>query len=666
MAARRTPEAKKPRTLRRTATRQAARSDVAAAPGQAAPTEAGVQSGRGLSTPRALQLLLVAAVALGVYANTLANAFVNDDEHQVLMNPWILDLRQIPTIFSSSVWSFVSSRTTTDYYRPVMHLVYLVNFHLFGYRAWGFHLVNALFHAANTALVFIVAERLVRAASRVAPAAPASPATPTGWFSVPLVAALLFAAHPIHTEAVAWIASVPELAMTLFCLAALALYLREDGLGEGRWWPPWILFSCALLSKETAVTLVGILAAFDLALGRSRHDIRALWRRWLPYLLALAAYLLVRHRVLAGTLVRQERLWDLTPLALVLSALDLFRAYLAALLLPVGLSFWHTFRPVHTALSPAGLLALLISGIFGAAGWWAWKRNRLVAFGLGLLVIPLAPAFYIAALPAKPYAERYLYLPSVGFVLVVAVLLDHFGRRQRARLALTGLVLLVTALFAVATVRRNRIWQDALTLYTDTARRTAGAPVPPIALAAELLKRGHHREAIAQFRILAQVEPQNATYRSALGNALLLDGQVAEALAHLRAAFALDPRSLETQNDLALALRRDGKPAEAIATYRQALGIDPNFVAAHFNLASALGDAGDIAGALEHYRAAVRLRPGNAYYRSVLGIELARQGELAAALEQFEEAVRLEPHEPAYQKNLDRARGLVTAAPAPP
>lgn len=613
---------------------------------------------------RNLQLLLVAALAFGVYANTLTNAFVNDDEHQVLMNPWIQDAGKIPTILSSSVWAFVHSRTTTDYYRPVMHLVYLINFHVFGLQAWGFHLVNSLLHAANTVLLFLVAGLLIR----IAPDRDLTlPAATAGWFTVPFIAALFFASHPIHTEAVAWIASVPELTFTLFSLASLALYIREDARPRPSWWPPWICFVLALLCKETAVTLVAVLAAYDLALRprRTRQTPGMLVRRWLPYLATLVFYLIVRHRVLEATQVRQGSLWDLTSLQLVLSALDLFRQYLGALLWPVDLNFWHTFEPVESLVSSAALQALAVAAAFALACGWAWKRDRRVAFGLALLILPLAPAFYIAALPAKPFAERYLYLPSAGFVLLAALLFDRLAALPRMRLVAAGLVLAITASFAVATVRRNEVWTDALTLYTDSAAKSAGVPTPPVSLAAELLKRGHHREAIAQFRILVQVEPRNAAYLSTLGNALLLDGQTSEALARLRTAIALDPKSLETLNDLAIALRREGEPTEAIALYLLALADNPDFVEAHFNLASALADAGDIPGALEHYRAAVRLRPENAYYRSVLGIELARQGDLAGALEHFEEAARLEPREPAYQNNLARARGFGAPTPAP-
>jgi len=144
---------------------------------------------------------VVAAVAFAVYANTLWNGFLNDDEHQVLLNPWITDLRSLPAIFTQSVWGFVEGKRVSDYYRPLMHVVYLIDHQIFGFRAWGFHLVNVILHALNTALVFFLTKRLTAGSG----AAPADPTTPADFLlAAPFAAALLFATHPVHTEAVAW------------------------------------------------------------------------------------------------------------------------------------------------------------------------------------------------------------------------------------------------------------------------------------------------------------------------------------------------------------------------------------------------------------------------------------------------------------------------------
>jgi len=165
-------------------------------------------------------IFLILLVSCAVYSNTLLNDFLYDDTGQVLENRWIRDVKYIPVIFSKSVWSFQDETVISNYYRPLMHLFFLLNYHVFGLRPWGFHLLNVLFHAGVSVLVFVISARLLRASSNP------SPLTENGFagslLSPPFVGALLFAAHPIHTEAVAWVSGVPELSYTFFFLLSLS------------------------------------------------------------------------------------------------------------------------------------------------------------------------------------------------------------------------------------------------------------------------------------------------------------------------------------------------------------------------------------------------------------------------------------------------------------
>ena len=95
-------------------------------------------------------------MAVLAYVNALPNGFVYDDEAQVLDNLWIRDVKQIPEIFLSDVWGFEKSFPVSNYYRPVMHIIYMLDYYVFGLKPWGFHLVNILFHSANTLLVFLI------------------------------------------------------------------------------------------------------------------------------------------------------------------------------------------------------------------------------------------------------------------------------------------------------------------------------------------------------------------------------------------------------------------------------------------------------------------------------------------------------------------------------
>src|ERR1022692_2042932 len=143
-----------------------------------------------------------AAVTLAIVANSnvLRNGFVYDDIPQILQNPWLRDPRSVQQVFSRNVWGFVGTATTSNFYRPAMHLLNLATYQAFGQKAWAFHLVSLLLHAVCTILVWLVVREI-------------SGSTITALWSE-----LLFAVHPIHTEPVAWIAASPELAYSMLAL----------------------------------------------------------------------------------------------------------------------------------------------------------------------------------------------------------------------------------------------------------------------------------------------------------------------------------------------------------------------------------------------------------------------------------------------------------------
>ncbi|MFN7952450.1 MAG: tetratricopeptide repeat protein [bacterium] len=599
----------------------------------------------------ALLAAILGVFAFALHANVLGAGFVLDDEYQVQRNPWIRDWRHLPEMFSSHVWNFLPSAPPSNYYRPLMHVIYAATFQLFGLRAWGFHLVNLLLHAVNTVLVFLFARRIAAVSGE--PHASDDERLGGAFASMPFVAGLLFASHPVHTEAVDWIASVPELAFTAFGLMALLVHAaspRRPVLAA-------LFLFCALLSKETAITLLGVCFAYDLAFPRRPRSYRDWLAAYLPLLVATAIYLAIRQRVLShGLLPRSQALAAFGPS--ILDPLRLFCTYLRTLVLPDRLHFWHSFRPLDSPFSLAGITSIAVAAAFLAALALAWKRHRASFFALAALAMPLAPTFLIGALPGKPFAERYLYFPSVGFVVLAASWLSRLLTLRRARAAAIAVAVATLGLYAVTTVRQNRVWHDFYSLYLRSMDESPDAPVPCDDLAHALFAEGRAKEAIVQLGAQVKLDPKRADCQSALGSALLLDGRVEEAIAHLESALAIDPGSLASYNDLGVALRRKGDDAAAIEQYRKALRLAPGYAEAHFSLGSALADLGQTAEALAEYRAAVRAQPDNAYYRAVLGIECGKQGLLDEAIEQFREAIRLDPREPAYRRNLERAQGL--------
>ena len=574
-----------------------------------------------------LPAVIVAAVSFAVYFNALFDGFVFDDKFQVVDNRWIKDFRYIPEMFSKHAWGF-SSRVS-NYYRPLMHLLYSATYALFGLQPWGFHLVNILFHTANSVLVFIITSRLLKQST----SGPYTPVVEKGGeggiekvvtgnlSSPPFIAALLFAVHPVHTEAVTWVAGITEISFTFFSLLSFYCYIRaEEGFTAVRTIFSVAFFCLAALCKETALILPGIFLMYDLAYKKSGNALPALIKRYIPYLAVMAGYFLLRFLVL-GAFAPEKGHDDfsgkLSLYEYVINVFPLFMVYLKKLLLPVDLKGWYVFHPITSLLELKGFVPLLGSIAFAVFSFAAWRKNRAVFFGLSLLVIPLLPVFYLPAI-AVPFAERYLYLPSFGFVLLVAFFINAVPTGSRARFPLAMFLLAVIASYSVGTVQRNTVWTDNYTFWTDTVRKSPDGFIPRYNLGVELLARGRTDEAIDQFQAALRLAPDFLPAHNNLGAAYARKGLIDEAIEELRIAIKLDPESADAHNNLGSALGEKGLSDKAMEQFRIALSLNPAFADAHNNLGISYLKLGDFDKALTHFEEAVRLNPYHTSYRANL------------------------------------------------
>jgi tetratricopeptide (TPR) repeat protein len=562
---------------------------------------------------------IVFAISAAVYANTLWNGFVYDDIQQIVENPWVRSASYLPDIFLKDVWGFAYDVVAWNYYRPLMHVSYMASYFLFGLKPWGFHLVSVLVHASVSVLVLMIVARAVRGARR----SDLAPGWPT------LAGAALFAVHPIHTEAVAWLAGIPDLAVTFFCLLAFLLHLRADEVER-----PWrfriasvACFAVALLWKETALVLPVLVAAHDV-LVRGRR-IRDRLPSWAVYAFPCLLYFALRAHVLGGVapFLRHP---ELGVGGYVANVFPLLGQYLAKLAIPAGLNAFHVLHPISSLLAPRGLVSLLATAGLAACAIAAFRTSRPALMGLAWTVVPLLPVLYIPALGENTFAERYLYLPSVGLSILVALVLGRAAREPKLGRVAAAATAVLLAVFAVGTVRRNAVWRDDLALWTDTIRKS----------------------------------PDAAVAHNHLGVALEEAGRVEEALEHFRAATRLDSRSFGAWSNLGMVLAKQGRPDEAVGHFRTALAIRP-VPGIHVNLGDALEELGRLDEAIAEYETAVRLAPRMAEARVRLGVAYGEKGLLGEALRHLRAAVELAPEDPVAHHNLANAcrlEGLVEEA----
>ena len=200
--------------------------------------------------------LTLAVLAAACYATTLRGGFVFDDVQNILENRWLTDYRYLGQIFSSHAAGF-DRGFTTSYYRPLMHVFYMLTLRLAGPMPWAFHLINVLLHCAVTVLAYWLVRALWRRLEK-----PSEPWIPA---AAGALTAALFAVHPVHTEAVAWLAGITDLSFSAFFLAAFLAYLEAEERGWAYSAGGAVLFLLAALCKEPALSLLPLLVVYEFA-----------------------------------------------------------------------------------------------------------------------------------------------------------------------------------------------------------------------------------------------------------------------------------------------------------------------------------------------------------------------------------------------------------------
>jgi tetratricopeptide (TPR) repeat protein len=520
---------------------------------------------------------LVVVVGL-TYANVWRNEFVFDD--------------QLLIVQSRAVRAPLSDPRIMHSYRPLRTLSYRVDYAIGGMRPRIFHVANVTYHALTVLLVCAALQ-----------AAGASP-----WAAA--AGALLFAVHPVQTDAVTYAAGRRDVLCGLFYVAGFLAFLRWRARPR-----PLLLVAgvaagvLAVLAKEMAVTLPLACLAFDRFAGsrRERSDgvtaasagvpaIAAPHRRafaWAALLVVAAGGVFVfayghfvRH-VLATTAWHGGSVG-----ANFATVARIWAHYLHLLAWPATLSADYSYDafPVSSgALDPRAWAALALLAFLATLAWRAWRRGNLAGFGAVWYAVALLPVSHFVPY-SELLAEHYLYVPMVGVAFVVAGLVD--GARAYAperRRTLAAIVLVVVAAAATRTIVRNRDWRDTLSLWSATV-----AAVPGCA-------RAHFN----------------------LGQAYFERVRLDDAEREWLAADAIRPRDFDVQMGLATLYYRLAQSERAMAQIDAALAIRPDEPHARALAGWITLDAGDPRGALTHFAAAVPRLRGSEAEAAAVGQERA-------------------------------------------
>ena len=589
--------------------------------------------------------LLVAAVAFLLYASSLGYGFVSDDNYQILLNFWIRSFRYIPDMFTKNSWAYET--LSSNYYRPLMHLAYMAVYMLAGEKAWAFHLLNVLSNCAASVMAFLLASRLFGRYKTVSAGQSVLPA---------LFAGLLFAAHPVHTEAVDWIASFPETSCAFFYFLSVYFYLGRNGRKRGVELAASLLFfSLAALSKETGLTLP--IAIFMLDIALNERPWKARLKNYALFAAVSIAYLAIRFYAV-GMVNRRDL--GLTGPQLALNSIVNFSMYLAKLILPVNLNAYIVFHPVLSFSAPKALFSILLTLAFMAAAVFSWKKRKLVFIGIALVFIPLAPVLYLPVFfKSITFAERYLYLPSFGFALAFSDLaFAGFSRPANSRRLLkmaSGALSVVVALYCAGVILRNPAWKSDYTLASVTLGQSPDSAAMHNELGMSLQARRMPDEAIQQYMAALSLDPELIEPVYNIGTCYAMKGETGQAVNWFKKAVAKNPYYVDAHEQLGMIYLNKGLLDPAIYEFAVTVKLNPELAGDHNNLGLALLRKGLFAKAGQEFRIASILSPSSATPRTNMGLAYLEMGKPDEAARQFEAALKLNPRAAAEYQGLAEA-----------
>jgi tetratricopeptide (TPR) repeat protein len=344
-------------------------------------------------------------------------------------------------------------------------------------------------------------------------------------------------------------------------------------------------------------------------LKKSEETLFDRMKRYLPYLLISGGYLLARYYALRG-FAPHEFYPDLSTGQSIINILPLYREYLASLLWPLYLNFWHSFHPVSSLFEARGLTSLAVTVFFFTGAALAYRNNRVLFFSLLLFIVPLLPAFYIKGIGAKPFAERYLYLPSVGYSLLIAVFLSWADEKlPRAARGIAIAFIVIGGVYTVGTINRNNVWKDNFSLWSDTVKKAPDSANVHRSLGLAYVSQGQLDKAIAEFQKAIRLKPDYARAHYSLGRAYVSQGRPDWAIAEFQEAIRFKPDYAEAYDSLGIAYASQGQLDKAIAEFQEAVRLKPDDPVAHNNLGNAYRAKGQLDKADAEFQKARRLPP---------------------------------------------------------
>lgn len=599
------------------------------------------------------QITLIIVVSVLLYLYTIGNNFVYDDKFTVVNNYLIRSWHKVPIIFSSDYFTAAGELS----YRPLVTLSYFIDYSLWRLNPIGYHLTNLFLHSLNTVLLFFLLIRLFSTINGETNKEPnqAFPRNSGGSFSgftaaktsVPFMASLIFCTHPLLAEAVNAISYREDLLATSFYFAAFLFYLTSHQHRPIVWYAASLIcYLMGLFSKEITITFPVLIVLYDtMTGGKTRLAYKGI-RYYIGYALVSVFYILIRFVFLHNPTESyipypHDSLWvNFLTMSKVLAS------YIKLLFFPVNLNADYIVPYATSPLEISFISSLLLIISVVVITYRLFFYSKILFISVLWFFITLLPVMNIVPIE-NIMAERYLYIPLVGFCIPVGFLLNRipiFRTKQKLlnSCSFTFIVTLILIGFSWQTCRISKIWFDDLSLWSMTAKRSPQSSRAHNNLGVLYKKMGLMDAAIREYTTAIQIKPDYSEAHGNLANIYLDKG-----------LSILDKQTLsKTHNNLAKAYIDEGHLKNAIAEYKKSLEISPFNETAHFNLGVTYGKLGLSGNAETEYENVIQINTNNPHAHNNLGNIYEDKGLLEKALAEYQRSLSIDPNSAITHNNI--------------
>jgi len=597
--------------------------------------------------------LIIAVLGFILYSNTLGHHFTLDDYSVILENRLTKQgISAIPEIFKTS-YRYGYYFTDDNLYRPLVKSMFAIEWWMAPNSATPGHWINVLLYAFTG---FILFQSLLRISK--------------GNMMFSFIASLLFIAHPVHTEVVASIKSRDEILAFLFSIWALERFISHIRSGNtGSLIASALLFFVALLSKESAITF---LAVFPLtAWFFTDQKPSSFLKSSIPLLVSALCFLVLRGTILSGIIPESVSIADnlleaaKDPVTRYATAIYILGLYLKILLLPHPLVFDYSFNQIPlTGIASVGfLISFTVYAALFVFAIMQFKSKNMLSFAILFYLITLSISSNLFITIGSSMGERFLYAPSLGFCIGIAVLITKLVKEKEQLTSMNWIKIMPVAIilfvvvgaYSVKTIARNPVWENNYTLYTNDVLLSPNSTRTHYYLGNYLVKpeawEGKSESekndiiyrGISELKKSVEIYPGFSDAFTQMGVAYYKLNKMDSAMVNYQKALKLNPGYATIHNNIGTVYFAQQQFDQALSAFKKATELDPRYAEAYANLGSAYGMMQQYDNALSSLFNAVKWDPNYAQAYYFIGLTYRFKGDEANAVAYLEKAYKLDP-----------------------